>query len=79
MSSNYFSSLGVWDPDHISAELGSMLLLFYGLDAMKNELITKEGVVIIVDAAHISLKHAKCLNFQILRMLSSIYLVNTLC
>lgn len=65
----------MWDPDTLSAEQGGMLLLFYGLDAMKSVQTQKEGVVIIIDAQHISLKHAKCLNFSILRMLAGIYIV----
>jgi hypothetical protein len=66
--------LGIWDPDYVSPEQGSMILLMYGLDALQSVDFQREGVVIIVDAQHISLKHAKCLNFSIIRMLSSVYI-----
>ncbi|ODN04108.1 Alpha-tocopherol transfer protein-like [Orchesella cincta] len=66
--------LGVWDPDRVTPEQGGMLLLMYGLDAIKSEQLQREGVVIIVDCLHISLKHAKCLNLSLLRMLAGIYI-----
>lgn len=70
-----YGFIGIWDPEYITPELGGKLLLFYGLDAIQIEQNQREGVVIIVDAAHISLKHAKCLNFAIIRMLASVYIV----
>lgn len=53
-----------------------MLLLFYGMEALKHIDFQKEGVVIIIDASHINVKHAKCFNFSLIRMLANVYIVN---